>query len=402
MAKRWQVKQVFTNQRQNRRHILLLGLAVGLAGCATVVPKAPPEIAPPPVTQPVKPTDVGPAPLPQDVGRHRVALLVPTTGRNAAVGQAIANAANMAVLDTGGQNIRVTIYDTAPGAAEAVQKALGEGNQLILGPLLSEDVRAVAPAARAAHVPVVSFSNDATVGGNGVWIMGFTPTQAINRVVSYAHDQGANNFAGLAPSGVYGQRASTALLRATQSVGGQVVALENYDHTPTGMQAAVAKLKTVGAYDAVLIADQGKDAILLAPMIRKSGGAQAHILGTELWNVSHGMGATADLRGAWYASVSDALFEQLAVKYRGRFSKMPPRLASFGYDSVLLAMKIAGDWKNGAAFPIAKLTDKGGFSGIDGVFRFTRDGVAERGLQVNQITATGVRVISPAPQSLGN
>jgi hypothetical protein len=38
--------------------------------------------------------------LPSDAGRHRVALLVPLTGPNAAVGQAIANATTMALLDT--------------------------------------------------------------------------------------------------------------------------------------------------------------------------------------------------------------------------------------------------------------------------------------------------------------
>lgn len=402
MIKLGQVKHVFANHTRWAFYGLSLGGALALAGCASVVPKGPQTVAPPTATTAVHQSPVGPSQLPQDVGRHRVALLVPTTGRNAAVGQAIANAANMAVLDTGGQTIRVTIYDTGPGALAAAEKALAEGNQLILGPLLSEDARAVAPLARNAHVPVVSFSNDRSVGGDGVWVMGFTPSQAIGRVVSYAHEHGANSFAGLAPVGIYGQRASTALLRAAKDVGGQVVAMESYDHSKQSMQAAVTKLKLSAAYDAVLIADQGKDAIVLAPLIRHTGGAHAQVLGTELWNVANDLHAVSDLQGAWFASVSDGLFEQLATKYRARFGKMPPRLASFGYDSVLLAMKIAGEWKNGGAFPVGKLTDKGGFSGIDGVFRFTKDGVAERGLQVNQITATGIKIVSPAPQTLGN
>jgi ABC-type branched-subunit amino acid transport system substrate-binding protein len=402
MVKFGQVKHVFANRARSVAQSVAIGAALLLAGCASVVPKGPQTVAPPQAVEPAHPTPTGSSQLPQDIGRHRVALLVPMTGRNAIVGQAIANAANMAVLDTGGQTIRVTIYDTAPSAASAAQKALAEGNQLILGPLLSEDARAIAPIARAAHVPVVSFSNDRSVGGDGVWVMGFTPSQAISRVVSYAHERGANNFAGLAPVGVYGQRASTALLRATQEVGGQVVAMESYDHSRQSMQAAVTKLKLSAAYDAVLIADQGKDAVVLAPLIRRTGGAKAQVLGTELWNVANDLHAVPELQGAWFASVSDGLFEQLAAKYRARFGKTPPRLASFGYDSVLLAMKIASEWKNGGAFPVNKLTDKGGFSGIDGVFRFTKDGIAERGLQVNQIMASGLKVVSPAPQSLGN
>ena len=104
MAKHWQVKQVFTTQHSQPRRVLIFAAALALSGCATVVPKAPPQAPPPPKaveTPPAIPTN--PAALPQDEGRHRVALLVPITGRNAAVGQAIANAANMAVLDTGAE-----------------------------------------------------------------------------------------------------------------------------------------------------------------------------------------------------------------------------------------------------------------------------------------------------------
>jgi ABC-type branched-subunit amino acid transport system substrate-binding protein len=395
-----QVKQ----DSQIARRMMMRGLvgstALLLAGCATVLPKGAPEAAPPPVV--VTPPPVTTTELPQDVGRHRIALLVPTTGTNAGVGQAIANAANMAVLDTGGQAIRVTTYDTSNGAAAAAQKALNDGNQLILGPLLAEDVRAVAPAARAAHVPVVSFTNDTSVGGNGVWAMGFAPTQSINRIVAYAHEKGLDTIAGLAPSGVYGQRASTALLHAVEASGGKVVSMQSYDHSPAGMSSAVTKLKLGSPFEAVMIADSGKGATLVAPLIRKSGVTNARILGNELWNVDHGLGQSPGMAGAWYASVSDALFNQLNNKYRARFGKPAPRLASLGYDAVLLATKIAGEWRNGGAFPLNKLTDKGGFTGIDGVFRFTKEGVAERGLQVNQITPTGIMVISPAPQSLGN
>ena len=77
-------------------------------------------------------------------------MLVPLSGANAGVGQSIANAANLALLDTGGERIRITVYDTARGAAAAANEALAEGNGLFLGPLLAEDVEAVAPIARRA------------------------------------------------------------------------------------------------------------------------------------------------------------------------------------------------------------------------------------------------------------
>jgi ABC-type branched-subunit amino acid transport system substrate-binding protein len=372
---------------------LALAVTALLAACQ-VVPKQPPK----PIERPTEERlDTGQ--LPTDATRHRIALLVPLTGTNAGVGESIANAANMAVLDTGGKNIRVTTYDTATGAAAAAQKAVADGNKLILGPLLAEDVKAVAPIGRAARIPLISFSNDTSVAGNGVFILGFVPTQSVDRVVRYARSRGLVTFAGLVPNGTYGQRASQAMIRAVEASGGKLIAMQNFDRSAGSISAAVTKLALNGQYDAILIADSGRVALQIVPAIRRSGGATAKVLGTELWNTEGSLANSPAMQGAWFASVSDSYYNQLSIKYRARFGKGPYRLASLGYDAVLLANKIAGGWRVGAPFPVAQLTDEGGFSGIDGAFRFGRDGIADRMLEVQQINATGFAVVAPAPRS---
>jgi len=374
---------------------LSLALIVGLSACK-VVPKGPPRVLTPPPTV-VVPEPVGPS-LPSDSERHRVALLVPLTGPNAGVGTSISNAANLAVLDTGASKIRVTMYDTATGAAAAAQKAIAEGNRVILGPLLAEDVRIVAPIARAAKVPVISFSNDTGVAGNGTYLMGYAPAQSIARVVDYARSKGVTKFAGIVPVGLYGQRSSTAFLRAVEASGGQVVGLQTFDRTAGSISAAITKLSQSSPYEAVLIADSGRTALQAAPLIRARGGSGARLLGTELWNTEGAMATAPALRGAWFASVSDGLYSQLATKYRARFGRSPYRLASLGYDGVLLITRIAGDWRLGTGFPERRLSDAGGFTGIDGAFRFNRDGIVERSLEVQQAGAGGFTVVSPAPR----
>jgi branched-chain amino acid transport system substrate-binding protein len=373
-----------------------IGLAVFLAGCQSVVPRGAAPVAPPP--PPTRPSTAPITGLPQDEARHRIALLVPVTGPNAAVGQSIANAANLALLDTGGKKLRITTYDTGMGAAAAAQRAIAEGNRLILGPLLAEDARAVAPAARVAGVPVLSFSNDLSVAGDGTFLLGFNPAQSIDRVVRYARSKGMTRFAALVPSGLYGRSAANALLKATEAAGGSVVAMQSYERSPKALAAAVAKMGRDQAFDAILIADSGRIAIQAAPMIRKSGSPTARLLGTELWNTEPTLSGQAAMRGAWFASVSDSTYRQLSTKYRARFGTGPYRLASLGYDAVLLATRIANDWKVGDAFPVRRLTDADGFAGVDGAFRFGSDGIADRALAVHQIDAGGFTVISPAPR----
>ncbi len=370
-----------------------LGMAAFLAACA-VVPKGPPSTTDAPPTQPNGPVSG----LPTDATRHRVALLVPLSGTNAGVGESIANAATLAVLDTSGKAIRVTTYDTAGGAAAAAQKAISDGNRLILGPLLAEDVRAVSPIARASGIPIISFSNDISVAGQGTYLMGFIPNQSVDRIVSFARSRGMTRFAGLVPTGIYGQRTSAALTGAVQAFGGQMVKIESFDRNPASIQAAVSRLASSSAYDALMIADSGRIALQIVPQIRRSSGKAARILGTELWNTEGSLAQNGPMQGAWFASVSDAFYNQLGNKYRARFGKSPFRLASLGYDSVLLVNKIAGVWRVGTPFPYSALTDPGGFSGIDGAFRFRTNGLAERSLEVQQINPGGFAVIAPAPK----
>lgn len=378
----------------------VLGISLFLAACAGG-PRVIPEPARPsepsrPAERP-EPRPIQPG-LPQDAQRHRIALLVPLSGPNSGVGHSLQNATQLAILDAKSDAIRITSYDTAApgGAAAAAQAAIADGNRLILGPLLGEEARAVAPIARAARVPVLSFSNDVSAAGSGTYLLGYLPSQSIERVVEYARGTGITQFAGLMPSGLYGQRASTAFLRSVEGAGGKVLSLETYDSRPGSLSGAVAKLAR-SPYQAVLIAGTAESAAVAAPVIRRSGGKTARLLGTELWNTDSGIGGKAALNGAWFASVADNYYRQYAVKYRARFGAAPYRLSTLGYDAVLLTVRIARDWRPGDAFPERRLTDADGFAGLDGAFRFGRDGVAERALEVQEVKGGTVVTVSPAP-----
>ena len=375
-----------------------LAAACLLGACQTLVPRGAADRPqrPAPVTPSTQATNE--SGIPRDAARNRVALLVPVSGRDGAVGRSLANATQLALLDTGNEKVRITTYDTAAGAAAAARRAVAEGAELILGPLLAEDVRAVAPVAHAAGVPVIGFSNDTAVAGGGVYLMAPLPAASIERVVGYARGRGITTFGGLMPAGVYGERSSTAFLRAVEAGGGKVTALETYPAGASG--AAAARLASKAPFGAVLIADGSRVAALIAPGLRK-GSPGVHVLGTDRWNSEPGLRSQAALTGAWFASVPNGLYQQFVAKYRARFGEDPFRLSSLGYDAVLLTVRIARDWPVGQRFPEAKLRDAGGFSGLDGAFRFGRDGLADRGLEVQEVRGGSIVTVSPAPAGFG-
>jgi len=381
----------------NRRTVVMTGMAMILAGCQ-VVPKS--VDRPPPAPSPSAPTaPAGPSAgrLPTDTTHHRVALLVPMSGQNAAVGQSLANATTMALLDTNAGNLRITTYDTATGARRAAERAVAEGNRLILGPLLASDVSQVLAEARPAGVPLISFSNDTTVAGPDVFLIGHVPEQSIGRTVDYARRRGAQNFAAILPQTEYGVQAEAALGAALRQQGGKLVAVEKYDRANTSLVSAAERLRAKGGFDTVLLADTVPHSSRIAAVLRPRGAGTTQLLGTELWSGESAVTRDASLRGAWFSAVSDQRYKRFADSYQTRFGTQPYRIATLGYDSVLLALRVARDWKVGTSFPVGKLQDKGGFLGLDGAFRFNRNGVIDRAMEVREIRDGQVTVISPAP-----
>ena len=372
--------------RSLRNALALAGLSV-LAACA-VVPK---PVAHAPAQ---RPAEVAPQAnvLPSDTDRHRIALLVPMTSSNAAIGQAIANATTMALLDTNAANLRITTYDTAGGAGTAASKAIADGNKLILGPLTSEEVTTVAAVARPAHVPMITYSNDADAAARDVFVFGQVPGQSVARVIAYARAHGVTAVGALIPAGVYGQRVAAGLTGAARQNNIRITDVETYERTNTSVGSAIRRIKAKGQVDAIVIADRARIAALAAPFANG-----VRLLGTELWAGEGAIARSAPLRGSWFAAISDKRFGQFETSYGNRFATSPPRIATLGYDSVLLTLNVARGWKSGTVFPTGKMFDPQGFIGLDGVFRFNDFGIAERAMEVREVGVGTFTTISPAP-----
>ena len=146
----------------------------------------PPSVAAPPANAEILGT-----------GSVRVALMLPlsASGNSGETAKAFRNAAELAMQDFPGAGIQVAVYDTqgtAAGAQAAVGTALQEQARIILGPVFSNQVSAVAQTARQAGVPVVAFSSDASVAGPGVYLLSFLPSDDVNRIVSYSASRAGN------------------------------------------------------------------------------------------------------------------------------------------------------------------------------------------------------------------
>jgi ABC-type branched-subunit amino acid transport system substrate-binding protein len=386
-----------------RRTLIVAGVAALLGGCAVIPDDGIPDSsASIPDTAPVETAPITtPSDLPTDTERHRVALLLPVTGDTAAVGQSIANATMMALIDANASDLRITTYDTATGAAAAARQAIADGNRLILGPLLAQDAAAVRAISQPAGVPAIAFSNDTSIASANMLVMGHIPEQSIERSVAYARAKGRRNFAALLPEGDYGDRSSAALARAIELHGGTMAAFERYSRGNTSIISAAQRLRTKGGYDTVLIADSARLAVQGADELAK-GSNSLQLLGTELWSGEAALNRSPVMNGAIFSSVSDKRFQRFSDSFETRFGAKPYRISTLGYDSVLLVLRISRDWRVGDRFPAARLFDPGGFLGVDGPFRFASNGVVERALEVREVQGNRIVEVEAAPTGFGN
>jgi len=335
----------------------------------------------------------------------RIGVLLPFTNGSAstrALATSLMNAAELALFDSRDRNLVLISADEGSGGEDAVAGArslLAEGAEVIIGPLFSQSVNAIAPIARDHAVPIISFSTDRGVAGNGVYLLSFQPENEVNRIVRYAASQGHLAFAALVPDTAYGVHVARTFATTVSAAGGRVVDEEHF--IPASEAVSAPALKAAQSHpDAILIGQGGTLLREIASALAKDGAGskQVQYLGTGLWDDSEAA-HEPNLAGGWFAAPDPDLAHGFDAKFRSEFGSAPPALASLAYDAVSLIAALA----SGPAyhrFTAAALTDPNGFSGVDGVFRFNPDGSAERGLAVLKIQQEGNPVvISPAPRT---
>lgn len=446
---------------------LAAAAAVILSACETAGPAAPVQTAPqsPVVGAPPEPASLpvmiaDPAYTPRHLeGRPitRVAILLPfsasaSAARNEA--QNILRAAELAVFERAGEEVVLLPRDTggtASGARDAAGSAIADGADLILGPLFSAAAAAAGEVAGEAGVPVIAFSTDETVAGDGVYLLSFPPGEEVRRVTEYVIDQGATRLAFAGPSTAYGRIARDAFAdtiiarlgedpepvtvtvevvppedapddaepeEQTFTFAQGLVAEAFYDGGVSAMTEAAARLARAGverldpaeaaqmtganwapsegsAFQAVLLPEGGDQLRMLAPVLlyEDIDPLLVKFLGTGLWR-DPSLAREPALAHGWFAGPDPDARARFERVYEEVYGDAPSRLAGLGYDAASLAALFSAE----GGFSNERLTDPDGFVGVDGLFRFRADGTIERGLAVYTVRRGGFDVLDPAPQ----
>lgn len=369
----------------------------------------------------------------------KVGMLLPLSGKSSVYGIGLKNAAMMALEDSQNQNLILKFYDTQSlpqGASQALDNAIDENVNLILGPLMSDEVSAISNKAKNKNIPVISFSTSPNVLSEGVYTLGLLGDEQIKRVLSYASSKQRTKIAVMVPDTTAGlNMAKSAILNANQ-YGATVIkvgfyppdtldfapivkSLTDYDkrsaeitRKKNRLEAQAAKGDTNAAkelkmiknvyttgsvdFDAVLIAETGSRLKSAAVMFGYYDIYYPDImfLGTSIWE-NTSLNKETTLYHGVYPVISRVHNNYFNKKYESLFGLLPNQLYSFAYDGVSLASALSN--KNTTDI-YENITDANGYIGINGAFRILKDGTNEHSLDIVEVTQEGPKVVD---KSLG-
>ena len=342
----------------------------------------------------------------------QVALLVPggsVEGSDRLLAENLENAARMAIADLNGVDVDLRVYNTGaePSQAAAVaSRAVDEGAKVILGPLFAESANAAGVAVAARNVNVLAFSNNPTIAGGNVFILGQTFENTANRLVQYAVRNGTTRIGVVHGEDLGGQVGRDAITSAIRRNGASVAGIESYPLSQQGILASASRIaagiNAAGADGVFLTGALGADLPIIATALPEAGinPVDTQYIGLTAWNTAPQALALPGLQGGLFAMPDRAMKASFDSRYASIYGSTPHPLAGLAYDGIAAIGALAAQG-NADALTKSALTTPQGFQGTQGIFRLLPNGRNERGLAVATIRNNDVVVLEAAPRSFG-
>ena len=339
-----------------------------------------------------------------------VALLVPRgSGQSgdAALAQSLENAARLAMSDLPNVTIDLRVYDTAGNAGTAsgvAQQAVADGAKIIIGPVYAQAANAAGLAVLNNNVNVLSFSNNTSIAGGNVFVLGPTFQNTANRLANFGGRQGKTGAIIVHSNDAAGEAGRSAIANALASSSMNNAGSVGYDRWQQGVINAVPNIKaamdSTGADSVFLTATTAGALPLFSQLLPEAGvsPSTSQYIGLTRWDIPAQTLELPGVQGGWFALPDPSKAQAYRQRYNATYGEAPHPISGLAYDGIVAIGALVSQGKSNALTGAA-LTQSAGFQGVGGIFRLRSDGTNERGLAVATIQNKQVVVIDPAPQS---
>lgn len=364
-----------------------------------------------------------------------VAVLLPLSGKAEKIGNMMLNSAQLAMFDSKLNNIVIKPYDTKGtsfGAVEAINKAAADKADIVVGPLFTQTTKAILDIAYTNDLLVLSFSDNQDLLSEkypNLYLMGFTPKQEIDRMISYLIDyKNCYGFSAMFPNDIYGSVVSKTFKEVLYRKDAKIVKTEFYSKNDSNLETKVNNLLGTNTYkdevyekyeadkslakarglntdieftytdedkifaDALLLPDSGTEMLNIADYVANSTTKNKPLLvGTSKW-LNGNLYNNANFENTLFVAPNPNGYSEFENEYFEAYQSYPLRVGSLAYDAITAVMEAYATAEEKANLKYA-IENYQGFNGFNGRFRFLADGMLERKLAIIRIKNGGFEIV---------
>ena len=385
-------------------------------------------------------------PQPKEESRYpflRIGVLLPLSGQLGSLGQDLLKSAQLALFANDSQRLLLYPEDTK-GTPEGTKKALKRldklGVDVIVGPLLAENVDAATPFAKSNNTPVLALSSDAKVAGKNVFLMSYLPEDQARAAARYAVNQGRYSLATLTPDDDYGLEMANIFRNEAESLGVSLTTPIVYDAKSADITKPLAQLlkldeaakilemerKLLEAeflmvgeamddvsltrlrdikeaepvpiieFDALFIPASAQSMPLVASQLAfyDVDPRSILLLGTARWHDKAILQNRGEyLGGARFIAPSKGSKSKFDSMFSKTYGETPQALSLLVYDAVYIFHQLTKTLPNDKRFILKALKESPVFYGLSGGIRFLENGLNRRSYDIAEITSKGFKRI---------
>lgn len=370
----------------------------------------------------------------------RVGVLLPLSGEAKTLGESLLNAIQLSMFENNKNNILLKIYDTKGtdfGAVEAMNNAIEDGIDTIVGPLFYAETKAISEIARKHNIVIFSLSNEQKLmNTDSVFVTGSIIEQEIDILLNNLIKNGKTNFVAFLPNNVFGSTVNdilkrklkgkdaylintefytqstelfeTKLLNLLKSYRVSEEFLHDYEQKKANSQMTGEKVEYIAKEedkiypDVLFIVDGEKIAQNIGMVLYKNPKIASNIqlAATSKIDNAKNLEKNVYLDNLIFVGSNPEKFDDFSKKYYETYSVPALKISTIAYDLISDIDKFYVKKDGKYLINKTKLLNPYGYDSIDGKFRFLPNGLVERNYYILQLKNKQKTLISDSEDFL--
>jgi len=289
----------------------------------------------------------------------KVAILLPLSGENAAIGNDILNSAMLAAKDYP-ENIETIVLDSElinKNPSEIIEEIKKHNIDYVIGPVFGKDTQIIAKSLP--DVTFFSLSNDRKIARPNIITFGLDQTNEITNLIEHSVKTGKKNILAFIPSSKYGDIISEAINNVDlQGAYVRKIRYNTLSQKDVKDQLSKADFDTLFCVDATKIPDNVHENVtILLPYTKKN---------IEL----------SEYKNAIICAPNQKEKQDFEMFFRSNFKQTPSDLAIIGYDAANVVYSSIDKRKT-----VYEILDNE-YKGVFGDFKISDDGYVTREMKM--------------------